>query len=136
VIEASKQCGRNRLMLLDEPLSWPDFIARSSAASIRLLAHGEKGDGGEKGEITDIRELFANHTSRDMGDMGNAAIISDVPISVIAAVGPEGGLTEEEVSAAISAGWRMVGLGPRTLRVETAAIALAAAIAASFAPGA
>ena len=42
------------------------------------------------------------------------------------AVGPEGGFTDEEVAEARAAGWHAVGLGPRVLRVETAALALAA----------
>jgi 16S rRNA (uracil1498-N3)-methyltransferase len=42
------------------------------------------------------------------------------------AVGPEGGFTDAEVEAARAAGWRPVGLGPRILRVETAALVLAA----------
>ena len=44
---------------------------------------------------------------------------------VAAAVGPEGGFTDEEVGQARSAGWTAVGLGPRILRVETAALVLA-----------
>ena len=43
------------------------------------------------------------------------------------AVGPEGGFTEEEVALAQQAGWRVVGLGNRILRVETAALAMAVA---------
>ena len=43
---------------------------------------------------------------------------------VAIAVGPEGGFTDEEVAAARDAGWQTVALGPRILRVETAAIAL------------
>jgi 16S rRNA (uracil1498-N3)-methyltransferase len=42
------------------------------------------------------------------------------------AVGPEGGFTDAEVDEARAAGWRVIGLGPRVLRVETAALALAA----------
>jgi 16S rRNA (uracil1498-N3)-methyltransferase len=42
------------------------------------------------------------------------------------AVGPEGGFTDDELSMAHQHGWRTVSLGPRILRVETAAIALAA----------
>jgi 16S rRNA (uracil1498-N3)-methyltransferase len=45
---------------------------------------------------------------------------------VAVAVGPEGGFTDAEVEAARQAGWRLVGLGPRVLRVETAALVLAA----------
>jgi 16S rRNA (uracil1498-N3)-methyltransferase len=43
----------------------------------------------------------------------------------VVAVGPEGGFTDEEVAMADKAGWRLLDLGPRILRVETAAIALA-----------
>jgi 16S rRNA (uracil1498-N3)-methyltransferase len=45
---------------------------------------------------------------------------------VIAAIGPEGGFTTEEVQHAVAAGWTTVDLGSRILRVETAAVALAA----------
>jgi 16S rRNA (uracil1498-N3)-methyltransferase len=47
---------------------------------------------------------------------------------VVVAVGPEGGFMDEEVRVAVAAGWREVGLGTRILRVETAALALAAAL--------
>jgi 16S rRNA (uracil1498-N3)-methyltransferase len=43
-----------------------------------------------------------------------------------AAVGPEGGFTNEELAAAGAAGWDIASLGPRILRIETAAISLAA----------
>ena len=43
----------------------------------------------------------------------------------VIAVGPEGGFTDDELANAISHGWRDVSLGSRTLRIETAAIALA-----------
>jgi 16S rRNA (uracil1498-N3)-methyltransferase len=45
--------------------------------------------------------------------------------SVTAMVGPEGGFSVREADAAAAAGWRLVGLGPRILRAETAAIAAA-----------
>jgi 16S rRNA (uracil1498-N3)-methyltransferase len=44
-------------------------------------------------------------------------------------VGPEGGFTDEEVALAREAGWRVVSLGNRILRVETAALAMAVACA-------
>ena len=47
-------------------------------------------------------------------------------LGVAAVVGPEGGLTEAEVEACRAAGALVGGLGPRTLRAETAAIAAVA----------
>jgi 16S rRNA (uracil1498-N3)-methyltransferase len=44
-------------------------------------------------------------------------------------IGPEGGFTDAEIAAAEHAGAIRVGLGPHILRVETAAIALAARLA-------
>jgi 16S rRNA (uracil1498-N3)-methyltransferase len=45
------------------------------------------------------------------------------PMSVRALIGPEGGFTASEVTAAQNAGFLLMGLGPRRLRVETAAVA-------------
>jgi 16S rRNA (uracil1498-N3)-methyltransferase len=104
VIEASKQCGRNRLLQIDEPQSWPDFVA--STASCRLLAHPGTGK--------HLRSILTEHT----GD-------------VCVAVGPEGGFADDEVDMAIAAGWHAVELGPRILRIETAALLLAAVLASA-----
>jgi 16S rRNA (uracil1498-N3)-methyltransferase len=51
---------------------------------------------------------------------------------VAAVVGPEGGLTEDEVAACEAAGWRRASLGPRVLRAETAAIVAVALLQARF----
>ena len=45
---------------------------------------------------------------------------------IIAAVGPEGGFSPAELAAARAAGWQAVSLGTRILRVETAAVTMAA----------
>jgi 16S rRNA (uracil1498-N3)-methyltransferase len=99
VIEASKQCGRNVLMRVAPVSDWTEYARRSDLAPTRLLAH-------PGGEAIAIRR-------------GEDAAC---------AVGPEGGFTNEEVALAREAGWRLVGLGDRILRVETAALALACAL--------
>jgi 16S rRNA (uracil1498-N3)-methyltransferase len=104
VIEASKQCGRNRLLDITSPISWPTFLAETTAPR-SLLAH----PGGRTLAEIDCR-ASAGETLR-------------------VAVGPEGGFTDEEVSQAIAAGWQSVGLGQRILRMETAAVALLANLA-------
>jgi 16S rRNA (uracil1498-N3)-methyltransferase len=104
VIEASKQCGRNVLMPVAPVTPWQDYCTRHDGPPTRLVAHPGSAD-----------EL--------------AAMIGPQSPGLALAVGPEGGFTEEEISLAQSHGWRAVSLGPRLLRIETAAIALAARFA-------
>jgi 16S rRNA (uracil1498-N3)-methyltransferase len=47
---------------------------------------------------------------------------AEAPQQIVIAIGPEGGFTVEEVEAARHAGFVAVGLGPRILRTETAAL--------------
>jgi 16S rRNA (uracil1498-N3)-methyltransferase len=47
---------------------------------------------------------------------------AEPPQQIVIAIGPEGGFTVEEVEAARHAGFIAVGLGPRILRTETAAL--------------
>ncbi len=108
-IEAAKQCGRNRLMQIAKPQAWGEWVAQTGdlpSATRRLLAH----PGGRP--LTEIN-LYP-------------------PQPTALAIGPEGGLTDAEVAAARCAGWQPVSLGPRILRVETAAVALAAVLSLSF----
>ncbi len=100
VIEASKQCGRNVLLEVRSMVEWPVFCAAADLPPRRVLAH----PGGDS-----TRSMAENTPGCD----------------TVAAVGPEGGFTEDEVALARAASWRLLDLGPRILRVETAAIALA-----------
>jgi len=123
VIEASKQCGRNRLMQIAEPQNWPDLIQTSADIPRRLLAHPKV-----------VQTLSADTSYATAGLPGSAAdtIPTDATcLRVLAAIGPEGGFTDDEVTTAVDAGWRTIDLGPRILRVETAALALAAIVTSS-----
>jgi 16S rRNA (uracil1498-N3)-methyltransferase len=97
IIEASKQCGRTRLMAIDPPRRWPAVVNEFPGSS-RFLAD-------QKG-LQPCQLL---------------AIASGQP--VILAVGPEGGFTPHERETAVRAGWLPVSLGVYTLRVESAAVA-------------
>lgn len=61
-----------------------------------------------------------------------AAPLADVPVAeasrVAVVVGPEGGLTDDEVAAFAEAGARPVRLGPEVLRTSTAGLAAVAAL--------
>lgn len=101
VIEASKQCRRNRLMEVGDPTSAVDLFDRTNEP---------------------IRWLFD-----PSGEPIERAIV-DGPDEAIVAIGPEGGIADDELEAARRHGWRVVRWGPRILRLETAAIAAAAVL--------
>ena len=69
----------------------------------------------------EIRILLAEHEQQvSLSD----ALASHTPGQPVAlAVGPEGGWTNDEVTAFTTAGWIAANLGPTILRAETAAIA-------------
>lgn len=65
-----------------------------------------------------------------LADAGGIAADSVPAERFAVAVGPEGGFSADEVADAVAAGAVRVGLGPSVLRVETAAVALAALLRA------
>jgi 16S rRNA (uracil1498-N3)-methyltransferase len=105
VIEASKQCGRNRLMQIAEACSLADYLGAAGGNADRWLAHpsGTRLDFHSAGGILSRPRDAAVHL----------------------AIGPEGGFTDEEVALARSSDWQIVSLGERVMRVETAALVLA-----------
>jgi len=109
VIEASKQCGRNKLLHIEPARPWQEFVMVS--ADLRWVAHPD----------SDWTDEQAPHSEQSPlhGDISTASTIA-------LAVGPEGGLTNLEVRAALACGWQRQDLGPRILRIETAALLLAA----------
>jgi 16S rRNA (uracil1498-N3)-methyltransferase len=97
VVEASKQCGRNRLMQVGDPQEWSAFIASSDGWPCRLLAH-------PPGSATPGQELTA-HCGLSLFSRCINEIASISPSdAVLLAVGPEGGFTEGEVALATADG--------------------------------
>ena len=110
VIEASKQCGRNVLMEVREQVALQSYCVQAPRpGQLSILAHPDKGDC-----------TVALHKPAPCGAQSNT------PGGYRLVVGPEAGFTVEEVNLAKGAGWQTVGLGPRLLRIETAAIVLVA----------
>lgn len=106
-LEACKQSGRTMRLEVEPPLSVAELVARRTAGS-RLL----------------------------VTDPGAAPVPADVGTAteIVAVVGPEGGLTPEELAVLDAAGGTRIGLGPHVLRVETAAVAAAARLVGSRQP--
>jgi 16S rRNA (uracil1498-N3)-methyltransferase len=105
-IAACEQCGRNRVPRLHPLLGFDAWLAAPSTAALRLVLAPE-------GELTLA---------------GLAAPAG--PIEIL--VGPEGGLSPEEIASAVCRGFRAIRLGPRILRTDTAGPALLAALNAQW----
>ena len=89
-------------MQIAKPLSVSMFCETVPSASLRLFA-------------TPDGQPWAN-------TIGKAAEITTC-------VGPEGGFTEDELQVALASQWNVISLGRRILRIETAAVAIASAVA-------
>ena len=116
VIEASKQCGRNQLMMLQAPLSAAEFFRDHD----RLVPSGEDRAGAER-----IASRWIAHP----GGEPLAELAARATSPVVVAIGPEGGWTEDELDIACHSGFLPIDLGKRIYRIETAATAIAAALA-------
>jgi 16S rRNA (uracil1498-N3)-methyltransferase len=95
---AVAQCGRSRPPRVEEPRQLAALLA--GAAGARLVAE-------------------AGAALPGAFDGGGGVTLL---------VGPEGGLTDRERAAAHAAGFVGIPLGPRTLRAETAALAMLAVV--------
>ena len=96
--EAAKQCGRAKLPVVAEPISFKKMLEEARAAELSLFCYEGQGT-----------KSLKNVLSTD-----------SIPKTVSVIVGSEGGFSPEEAEAAEAAGLIPVNLGPRILRCETA----------------
>ena len=96
VISACEQSGRNTLPVLHAPQALDEWLQTITA---------------------DRKFVLSPHVASKLDHA------MQTPASVAILVGPEGGLSESEVTAATQQGFTTLNLGPRILRTETAALA-------------
>lgn len=99
-LEAVKQCKRSRPMFIENVVSFEEALNLSTAYDLKLIFY-------EKESLP--------------GDW--ESLIKLEPHRVFVMVGPEGGFEEHEIAAARTSGFYTLGMGPRILRAETAALA-------------
>ena len=95
VIAACEQSGRNKVPMVHPPVHLEDYI-KTAQAQLKFILHPE-----------------GNATWRDYA-------IGSTDIDLI--IGPEGGLSHDEITLTYQHGFSPLSLGPRILRTETAAI--------------
>lgn len=95
LISACEQCQRNRLPVLNPPRTLDKWLEQNDSKLSLVLHH------------------------RDSQSLPEG----EAPDSLALVVGPEGGLSEEEIDRARQAGCQPLTLGPRVLRTETAPVA-------------
>jgi len=106
IIESAvAQSGRTRLPVVHPLCSFEEMIANPSPPELRLLFWEHATEG--------LREAIACRAA---------------PRSVLVAIGPEGGWSEQEVQWARQAGFAAVRFGPRIMRTDTAGIAALAVL--------
>jgi 16S rRNA (uracil1498-N3)-methyltransferase len=110
-LEAAKQSGRAVVPQVTGPLAFPSLLQEA-------LAKPQGGTG--KGQSNCL--MFSEREGQSM--LKAKMALPTNPSLLTALVGSEGGWTDEELAAARQAGWTIVTLGGRTLRAETAAIAV------------
>lgn len=95
IVSACEQCQRNLLPVLADPIRLDDWI-----------------------DNVDSELRFVLHHRDSQGLSAEKA-----PASVTLLIGPEGGLSEKEISQALAQNFQALTLGPRVLRTETAPVA-------------
>ncbi|MGI6402120.1 MAG: RsmE family RNA methyltransferase [Thermoguttaceae bacterium] len=144
-LEASKQCGRLKLMTITSSIGVAELPAlleildaKVNAESSSLSPDAEAlrarlGDEtlfDEFKPCDEVLRVIAHPLSDgDFGQRGFSELIRDldgrVPRGALAMVGPAGGFSHSEVESAVAGGWTPLDLGRQVYRVETAALVAA-----------
>ena len=104
--EAGKQSGRCRIPFVSAPLSFQQMLQRLASHQAAIVPWENAAGYGPK-------QFYQAHE-----DIRDVAIV----------IGPEGGMTAEEIAAMEQVGCLQVTLGPRILRTETAGLATISAL--------
>lgn len=101
---AAQQCGRDTLPAIHQPQPFADVVARFPDYDTVLFPW----ELAESGPLRERLPGLVEHSG-----------------SVLMLIGPEGGFSSDEAAAAQAAGAKLISLGSRILRTETAALVLA-----------
>ena len=110
-LEAAKQSGRAVVPEITSPVAFESLIQTTTPKT-------ENAGAAVQGF------MFSERDGESLLEAGKDLLA--IPCSLTALIGSEGGWADEEIADARESGWRIITLGGRTLRAETAAIAATA----------
>lgn len=108
--EAAEQSHRNKIPEVKNPVDLKTLVKESMSFTHKIVAYEEDAKQGEMRNLSTILSKLAKDDS------------------LLVVIGPEGGLTEQEVSHLCENGFISCSFGPRILRTETAPLYLLAAV--------
>lgn len=108
-LEATRQSHRQVVPKIEAPIDIKKLISLSKDYDVCFFA-------------------YEAHTSEVAGKLAQIAAELQPGMRVLALIGPEGGIDVDEVMQLVNADFKMVGLGPRIMRTETAPIYLLSAL--------
>lgn len=112
--EASEQSYRNKIPTIYEPCQFEELLKKAKSYDVKIVAYEEAAKLGEKSNLAKALDNLKENQS------------------LLAIFGPEGGLTEQEVSMLEEHGFIICSFGPRILRTETAPLYLLSAVSYYF----
>ena len=132
--EAAKQCGRAVIPPVDVARPLAEFLALDEPAHLRLCLWPRAAAQGEGGGEAAAAQGQGGGQALPFGTTLTQSLPPTLPVGahVHLLIGPEGGLSRREVETAEAHGFRVVGVGPRILRSETAGPAILAVLQSRF----
>jgi 16S rRNA (uracil1498-N3)-methyltransferase len=116
-MEAAEQCGRLSVPTIFEPAAFDDVIGRWPEDRRLLLCE-------ERGTAPPVADVLAGEAAKIVAEGGKIVAEGGAGLPWAVLIGPEGGFARSELDALNDLAFvTAVGLGPRILRAETAALA-------------
>ncbi|MFH1090498.1 MAG: 16S rRNA (uracil(1498)-N(3))-methyltransferase [Pseudomonadota bacterium] len=102
--QAVKQCRRGRAPEIFPVMDFNEALSQAGTAELKLMLHEDR----------------ASASGQEL----HSLLTTESPLSsIFMLIGPEGGFSRQETALAVESGFHVLGLGPRILRSETAALA-------------
>lgn len=112
--EAAEQSHRTFIPEISPVLSFKELLDLSASYAACIVAYEESA---KEGEVLNFAKTLNNLQPND---------------KLLVVFGPEGGLSQKEISSLVQSGMTVCSLGPRILRTETAPLYVLAAISYHF----